>query len=227
MEKEVKNYNQNNVKEAKPKKTPGIFIYQEAKDKLKINSKGKIYRQKVWSYLPVIGPLFSLIYANVVVGKTKCLRKEDAKKFSSTIRGVNLFGFILWPLLLLSIWTLLTVTMMHFANGDAKFGDSYYAMWANSVASLTQLFESGNIQQGIASIIGTLVQIFGSPLLDVRALPFGEAFSISSNIIFIVSLLILSMINPINIYNSIAFAGYKKRFTVVVEEDSVYQFRQQ
>lgn len=69
------------LKASTKKNSEAIVIFDRVQTKLKISTKGKIYRQRVGHYIPIIGPLFSSVYANFVIGKTRCLRKVDAMNF--------------------------------------------------------------------------------------------------------------------------------------------------
>ena len=73
----------------------GILIYEEAQKKLNISDSGKLYLQKFYSYIPIIGPIASLIYANFCVGKTKCLRSSDRLLFRGVAKSMNFFGFLI------------------------------------------------------------------------------------------------------------------------------------
>lgn len=119
------------IQNPKSTKRNGILIYQEAKTKLQISKSGNIYKQKVLSYIPIIGPLFSTIYANLCIGKTRCLRSEDSKKFKSAGRNVNLFAFLVWPIIFLGLWTLFQYLFMDFAWGGAE--GAYVAMWNQAI----------------------------------------------------------------------------------------------
>ncbi|MGL4952142.1 MAG: hypothetical protein ACRC4L_04120 [Mycoplasma sp.] len=227
------NNNEQEIAIPSSKESKRIFIYEDAQQKLKINRSGKIYRQNILHYIPFLGPILSLIYANFVIGKTKCLRMEDSKRFSWTTFNVNLFGFIIWPLLFLGIWTVLDITLNYFAIGGDKdmgntFGTTYMNQW-------TIIIEYMKTVKSINDIIGALFAIvttvFIAPITQSANYvniftnkETGFALNINLNLMFLACLTILTIINPVNISNSIAFAGNKKKFIVVVEEDSVLKF---
>ncbi|MGL4948024.1 MAG: hypothetical protein ACRC42_01420 [Mycoplasma sp.] len=212
-------------------KVPGIFVYEEAREKLNISKRGKIYRQKFSAYLPVVGPLCSMVYANAVIGKTKCLRKEDAKIFKGLNKWINLFGFLFWPIIFFGMWALLTVLIMQFYNGApvTEFGKNYADLWTAILAEINVTGFNETILSAISIIIAGVAEIafvpFGEFIGGVQANFNIGGFLIQTNIVFLVSMLLFTMINPVNIYNTIAFAGQRKEFIVVLEEDTVYQFR--
>lgn len=242
------------IQNPKSTKRNGILIYQEAKTKLQISKSGNIYKQKVLSYIPIIGPLFSTIYANLCIGKTRCLRSEDSKKFKSAGRNVNLFAFLVWPIIFLGLWTLFQYLFMDFAWGGAE--GAYVAMWNQAIdawkLTLT-LIQGGTIQltdlvsgatmshvvlannDYIGLFIGQLFQgLFGiliNPLevaitgASAHGIPLkAPGAVIPNNILFIASILVLTWINPVNIVNSLVINTRKLKFTVVLDDASAHQY---
>ena len=84
-----------NLQGASSRPIKGILIYEEAQKKLNISDSGKLYLQKFYNYIPIIGPIAALVYANFCVGKTKCLRKSDRLLFRGVANAINLFGFLI------------------------------------------------------------------------------------------------------------------------------------
>lgn len=238
------------IQKTKSIKKNGILIYQEAKTKLQISNSGKIYKQKVLSYIPIIGPLFSSVYANLCIGKTRCLRMEDSKKFKSAGRYANLFAFLIWPIIFLGLWTLFQYLFMDFAWGGTE--GAYLAMWKSAIANWDQLLTT--IKGGALDIGGTVVNvpanndyigIFISSLftglfdiliqplkvvtgaggMGIAGIPLKAPAVIPNNILFISSIFVLTWLNPVNIVNSILINARKRRFTVVLEDSSVYQYK--
>lgn len=237
------------IQKTKSIKKNGILIYQEAKTKLQISNSGKIYKQKVLSYIPIIGPLFSSVYANLCVGKTRCLRMEDSKKFKSAGRNVNLFAFLLWPIIFLGLWTLFQFLFMDFAWGGTE--GAYLAMWNNTIANWEKtltLIKGGALTftdpaLGTVTVnvpanndyIGVFIGGLFSGLFDILILPLKAVTNagiplkdgafIPNNILFISSIFVLTWLNPVNIVNSFILNARKRRFTVVLEDTSVYQYK--
>lgn len=246
------------IQKTKSIKKNGILIYQEAKTKLQISNSGKIYKQKVLSYIPIIGPLFSSVYANLCVGKTRCLRMEDSKKFKSAGRNVNLFAFLLWPIIFLGLWTLFQYLFMDFAWGGTA--GAYIAMWNNVIdtwKNFLNLIQGGTIQvtdpNGVVTnmvvaannnYIGLFIGSLFTGLFDIMVQPLKYAVDatgmiiqgipldklnpnavVPNNILFIASIFVLTWLNPVNIVNSFILNARKRRFTVVLEDTSVYQYR--
>lgn len=235
------------IQKTKSIKKNGILIYQEAKTKLQISNSGKIYKQKVLSYIPIIGPLFSSVYANLCIGKTRCLRMEDSKKFKSAGRYANLFAFLIWPIIFLGLWTLFQYLFMDFAWGGTE--GAYLAMWNNVINSwkdtLVVIQGNGTLSSGvvyplpgdnnyigifIGQLFNGLFEIFINPfrVTGIAGIPLDKLNPIAvipNNILFISSIFVLTWLNPVNIVNSILINARKRRFTVVLEDSSVYQYK--
>lgn len=219
-----------------PRKNPirGILIYEQARRKLNISPDGKLYRQKWFSYLPIFGPIFSLVYSQYCLGKVKCLRNKDELLFRGARKSTKLFAYLLWPLLFLGIWTVLSCIIADFSvisanqntllNGTYKVGQvgSYSWIWQN--VFFNAVTNSSDFGTGIANFFGGLFSIFIFPLLAGTYFQIGD-FQIGCNIVFIIVLVIITMINPVNIFNLFAINRPILRFTIVYESSSIYRYR--
>ncbi len=207
----------------------GILIYEQARKKLNISEKGSLYRQKWFSYLPIFGPTCSFIYANYCLGKIKCLRRRDEVLFGGAKVSSRCFAALIWPLIFLAFWTLLSYFVCDFSSNiglvfDLQFGSigSYAANWNN--VFIEPLKSTSDVGIGFSIFFSGLAKIFFMPFLN------GPNFAIrniqvGSNIIFIICMLILTIINPVNIFNSIVFNMVSLRFVIVYETSNIYRYR--
>ncbi len=105
----------------------GIEIYEDTEDKLKISHSGKIYRYKIWHFMPLIGPLMSYIYLNHTYGKTRCLNFEDRALFRKSKILANLWALLFWPLIMTGL--ILLVTFLIVDIGSTGTSGNFLAWW--------------------------------------------------------------------------------------------------
>lgn len=237
-----------NLQGASSRPIKGILIYEEAQKKLNISDSGKLYLQKFYNYIPIIAPIAALVYANFCVGKTKCLRKSDRLLFRGVANAINLFGFLIWPLIFFAIWTILTYLSVEFSQvgvvsgsfglltssgGSNSFqfavgsiGD-YNNLWNVVLVNQLSVMSISNVGEFfkyLSILFSGLIYIFLFPLTFSNVFIISNA-QINTNLIFILSILILTIINPVNIFNSIILNTSKLRFVIVYEASSIYRYR--
>ncbi len=232
-----------NLQGASTKPIKGILIYEEAQKKLNISDSGKLYLQKFYNYIPFVGPIAALAYGNYCIGKTKCLRNTDQQLFKGLAKYVNCWGLIIWPLLLIGFWTLLTFLCIEFCSAGTStinfFGSDNALVTVGSVGSYSKLWEVAVFDRLSTQSITSMADFFMylsklfAGLFYVASFPlmFTGTFNISNaqincNLIFILSILVLTIINPVNIFNSCVLNSSKLRFVIVYEASSIYRYRQ-
>lgn len=214
-------------KKQKTNKKDGILIYEEARRKLQISKGGRLYKEKIAHYIPFIGPIFSLIYANLVIGKTRCLRDEDAYKFKKASSWVNWYGFLIWPIIFMGIWALLAYLLfdMGIASG------TYISLWNTYINGLKAMVEQIKIAPDSGPLVAQLISVIFSGFFAVWFAPIisGSAIqmwtSIPLNLLFIACFFVFTIINPVNIFSGLIINSKKRRFVVVLENSSVFQYR--
>lgn len=241
-----------NLQGASTKPVKGILIYEEAQKKLNISDSGKLYLQKFYNYIPIIGPIIALIYANYCIGKTKCLRNTDQQLFRGLAKYINIWGLIVWPIIFLGFWTLLTFLMIEFSSGNGKlvveFGPStiastagnasvvvtygnigdYASMWQSILVKRLQSLPVTNVAEFfsyLSVLFSGLFYIFSFPLTFTNTWNISNA-QINCNLAFVLAMMVLSIINPVNIFNSCVLNSSKLRFVIVYEASSIYRYRQ-
>ncbi len=237
-----------NLQGASTKPIKGILIYEEAQKKLNISDSGKLYLQKFYNYIPIIGPIIALVYANYCIGKTKCLRNTDQMLFKGLAKYINIWGTLVWPLIFLGFWTLLTFICVEFSTigtinlnygnfnissnitttiSYGKIGN-YAGMWQAVLVTRLNAQPITNVADFFAwlSILCSgLFYIFMFPLTFTNTFNISNA-QINCNLIFILSIIVLTIINPVNIFNSCVLNSSKLRFVIVYEASSIYRYRQ-
>lgn len=217
-----------------PRRHPiqGILIYEQARRKLNISPNGYLYRQRWFSYIPIIGPSLSMIYAHYCLGKVKSLRTKDEILFRNCRKMVQLFGYFIWPIIFLSIWTLLSYLIADFSINNEnvllynlyQYGrvGAYAANWNNIF--LSPVVNASDFWIGLSNFFGGLFSIFVFPLLPGPQFGVVNA-SIGCNIIFILSIVVLTVMNPINLFCTFLINRPILRFTIVYESSSIYRYR--
>ncbi len=231
-----------NLQGASTKPIKGILIYEEAQKKLNISDSGKLYLQKFYNYLPIIGPIIALAYGNYCIGKTKCLRNTDQQLFRGLAKYINIWGLLIWPLIFVGFWTLLTFLIIEFSStGGASIGfqgDSI-PITTGSVGDYSRLWQTALIDRLSLQSIKSMedffkyLSILNSGLFYVAIFPliYTGTFNISNaqincNLLFVLSIFILTIVNPVNIFNSCVLNSSKLRFVIVYEASSIYRYRQ-
>ncbi len=232
-----------NLQGASTKPIKGILIYEEAQKKLNISDSGKLYLQKFYNYLPIIGPIIALIYANYCIGKTKCLRNTDQQLFKGLAKYINIWGILVWPLIFIGLWTLLTFIAIEFStSGYAEVtffrGDSA-TITVGGVGSYAGLWKTAVFDRLANQSITSMADFFkylsilfsGLNYVAIFPLIFTNTFNISNaqincNLIFILSICVITIINPVNIFNSLVLNSSRLRFVIVYEASSIYRYRQ-
>ena len=205
----------------------GIFIYEQAKKKLNISNDGKIYRQKFFNYLPFVSIISVLIYVNFVFGKTKCLNDDDHALFKRAHFWTNIVGFLIMPIVAMALWTFGTWIAYDIIPGASTNYSGLWNQYYNTIVS------SSTILDGIANAIGGLFQIAIAPLVVpttllpnlAGSLPIINGVVIPPNILFILSLVLFTIINPVNIIFTFIMNSRILRFVTVSESSSIYRYR--
>ncbi len=120
----------------------GIEIYEDTEEKLNISRSGKIYRYKLWHFIPLFGPLLSFIYLNHTYGKTRCLNFEDRVLFRKSKVLANLWALLLWPLIMIGI--LLLVTFLIVDIGSTGTSGNFLSWWKDWAKGWDKLGSAGD-----------------------------------------------------------------------------------
>lgn len=233
-----------NLQGVRTKPVKGILIYEEAQKKLDVSDSGKLYKQKFYNYIPIVGPICATVYANFCLGKTKCLRNSDMMLFKNATKYVNLFSFLIWPLIFLLLWTLLTYVIVEFSAVQNVsitnfFNDSYVMnitsgsagdynnLWNEALInqlSIISINSVGDFFKYLSVLFSGLFFIFVFPLTYSNVFIISTA-QINTNLIFILAFIVITIINPVNIFNSLLINSSKLRFVIVYEASSIYRYR--
>lgn len=198
----------------------GIFIYENAREKLNISRDGKIYRQKWFNYLPFISIFIVLGYVNFIYGKTKCLKDNDLLLFKRAAFWSNIVGFIAMPIAALCLWTFGTWLIYDIipASGFGKYSD----LWNQNLVNPLALVQSP--WMSISNFFSGLFTIAIAPFTtDVSV--YVQGVSIPVNLFFIITFLLFTILNPLNIIFTFIMNSKILRFITIYESSSIYRYR--